>query len=229
MIDASSPSGDHMGLDVFEKVLSFAEACRTRVLIVSGGEPFEHPDIAKILSMCAEFQVRTATVITVCSNGLFALDDEKLALAEHSGLIIQVTNDKRYYGRDLWLIKHKFDRPLMCFEDRIQLIVPCRRTKENNIPATRISPMCFNLRSAVRTLGFENGLIALEANGKYCTPSINIDGGVVAGEADTCFRIGDVSMRPSELTGRVREMRCGRCGLRAHLSGAHRAAIGEQA
>jgi hypothetical protein len=87
--------------------------------------------------------------------------------------------------------------------------------------------MCFNFRSAVRTVGFEQGLLALEAHGKYCTPSVNIDGGIVAGEADTCFKIGDVSMNPKDLTDGVRAMRCSRCGLQKNLSSFHRAAIGE--
>lgn len=227
MIDASGPDGDHMSLDVFKQTVDFIEACNVKVLTISGGEPFEHPNIDTILKACAELHKRTGTVVTVCSNGLFALDEEKFELAERCGLVIQVTNDKRYYGRDLWLIKHKFDRPLMCFEDRIRIIVPCRRTRENKITATRMSPMCFNLRSAVRQLGFEKGIVVLEANGKYCTPSVNIDGSVVAGEADTCSRIGDVYMKPGDITEPVLLMRCSRCGLRNNLSSFHKAVIGE--
>lgn len=226
MIDASGPDGGHMSLDTLRQALAFARACKARVLTISGGEPFEHPEIASVLRMCAEFQVRTATVVTVCSNGTFAFDEEKFELADRCGLVVQVTNDKRYYGRDLWLIKHKFDRPLMCFEDQIRVIGPCRRTRENGIPATRLSPMCYNLRSAVRAVGFEKALNALEAYGKYCTPSVNIDGGIVAGEADTCVRIGDVSMNPNDLTDGVRATRCSRCGLSNNLSPFHRAVIG---
>ena len=227
MIDASGPEGGHMNLETLKQALAFAEACKVRVLIVSGGEPFEHPEIASVLRMCADFQVRTATVVTVCSNGVFALDEEKFALADRCGLVVQVTNDKRYYGRDLWLIKHKFDRPLMCFEDRIRSIVPCRRTRENGIQPTRLSPMCYNLRSAVRAVGFEKALSALEAYGKYCTPSVNVDGSICAGEMDTCFKIGDVSMKPEDLVDGVRGVRCSKCGLRGNLSPFHRAAIGE--
>ena len=227
MIDGSGPDGEHMSLDMFKQTLDFVESCKVRVLTISGGEPFEHPDIAKILGMCSEFHERTSTVVTVCSNGLFALDEEKFELAERCGLVIQVTNDKRYYGRDLWLIKHKFDRPRMCFEDRIRIIVPCRRTRENKIMATRMSPMCFNLRSVTRQLGFEKGILVLEANGKYCTPSVNIDGSIVAGEADTCFSIGDISTKPCDMTESVLQMRCSRCGLRNNLSSFHKAVIGE--
>lgn len=227
MIDASDPDGDHMSLDIFGQMLDFVEACKVKVLTISGGEPFEHPNIDTILKTCAEFHKRTRTVVTVCSNGLFALDEEKFKLAERCGLVIQVTNDKRYYGRDLWLIKHKFDRPLMCFEDRIRIIVPCRRTRENKITSTRMSPMCFNLRSAVRQFGFEKGIVVLEVNGKYCTPSVNIDGSIVAGEADTCFGIGDIYMKPGDMTESVLQMRCSRCGLRNNLSSFHKAVIGE--
>lgn len=217
-----------MSLETLSQTLDFVEACKVRVLIVSGGEPFEHPEISSILKMCAEFQARTATVVTVCSNGMFALDEEKFELADRCGLVVQVTNDKRYYGRDLWLIKHKFDRPLMCFEDRIRSIVPCRRTRENGIQPTRLSPMCYNLRSAVRAVGFEKALNALEAYGKYCTPSVNVDGSICAGEMDTCFKIGDVSMKPPEdLVDGVRGVRCSKCGLRNNLSPFHRAVIGE--
>ena len=227
MIDVSGPDGDHMSLDVFKQALDFVESCGVRVLTVSGGEPFDHPDIAKILELCAKFQERTSTIFTICSNGLFALDEEKYRLARSYKLVIQVTNDQRYYGRNLSLIRHKFDLPFMCFENQIRTIVPCRRTRENKIASTRISPMCFNLRSVVRTHGFKQGLLALEHYGKYCTPSVNIDGGIVAGEADTCLRIGNVSMKPGDLTESVLGMHCSACGLQKNLSRIHMVAIGE--
>jgi len=227
MIDASGPDGEHMSLEVFRQALDFAEACQVKVILISGGEPFEHPDIAEILAMCAEVQKRTMVPMTLCSNGLFILDKEKAALARRCGMIIQVTNDQRFYGRNLKLIQHMFDLPQMCFEDHIRSLVPCRRTRENSIPTSRISPMCFNLRSATRSIGLINGIDALESSGKHCTPSVNIDGSIVAGEADTCFKVGDVSMRLQDVEELIKKARCNKCGLRDNLAPVHKAAIGE--
>jgi hypothetical protein len=227
MIDKSGPGGEHMGLDVFRQALEFVEASQAYVLSISGGEPFDHPEISEILSMAAGLQHRRSTIVTVCSNGLFALDSEKLKIARGCGLVIQVTNDRRFYGRDLSLAKHMFELPGMCFEDKIRLVVPCRRTRENNIEATRVSPMCFNLRSTVRQLGYMAGLNVLQRSGKFCTPSINTDGSIVAGEADTCFKIGDVSMRPEDVGEFIKQVQCNKCGLRNNLASTYLTAIGE--
>lgn len=228
MIDASGPDGEHMGLDVFRQAIEFADSCEAKAILISGGEPFEHPDIGEVLAICAETQKRRHLPITICSNGLFALDKDKHDLACRSGLIIQVTNDQRFYGRNLSLIRHMFDLPGMCFEDNIRVIMPCRRTKENNIASSRVSPLCFNLRSATRTLGIIRGLAELEMRGRFCTPSINVDGSILAGEADTCHKIGDVSMRLEAVEDTIKTIRCNKCGLLDNLSPLHRAAIGER-
>ena len=56
-----------------------------------------------------------------------------------------------------------------------------------------------------------------------CTPSINVDGSVVAGEAPSCYKIGDIKSTNEELTQNLNNMKCGKCGLYKNLEGRYAA------
>jgi len=55
-----------MPIDVFQKLVMSLANIGTRSVVLSGGEPFEHPDIAKILSACTAVGLR----VGVLSNGI---------------------------------------------------------------------------------------------------------------------------------------------------------------
>jgi len=223
MIDASGPDGEHMSLETYEKSLELSYLLGARALILSGGEPFDHPDVFKFIALA---QARSfITLIT--TNGLFALDPEMRRMAAQSGAMIQVTNDPRYYPRYLGLVREIFTDNDFSFEDHIQQIFPCRRTREAGIPSTRYSPMCFNMRSATRAYDIISAISVLQTQGKLCSPSINIDGSVRAGETDTCFKLGTVDSTEGDLDEAYRTMHCNRCGLVKNLGPNHLAAIGE--
>lgn len=101
------------------------------------------------------------------------------------------------------------------------------RAIENRIQSDRSAPMCFNLRSATRTLGdIREGISTIRQRMKMCTPPININGDIVAGESSFCHRIGSVESTPEELTEDVCNMKCNKCGLENNLSVIHKHAIG---
>jgi hypothetical protein len=52
---------------------------------------------------------------------------------------------------------------------------------------------------------------------KFCTPSININGTIVAGEAPSCAAIGRITDDPTTITKNVRELDCDNCGLSKNL------------
>ena len=60
-----------------------------------------------------------------------------------------------------------------------------------------------------------------------CTPSINIDGSIVAGESTSCFKIGSVLDSDSVLYQNLINMKCSMCQLIQNLSRVHLEAIGE--
>jgi hypothetical protein len=162
------------------------------------------------------------------SNGHFALNGETLAAVRETRLGVQVTCDPRFYGRVVLEDRFSGDDQFR-YVDRIQAVFPCRRTRENGVAVTRITPGCFNIRSATRNMGYKKGQLLLALQGRICCPSINIDGTVVAGETDTCHPIGTVDSTIEEIEDELRTMRCNRCGLIKNLEPSYLEAIGEQA
>ena len=56
----------HMPATMFERLLSSLASIGTRSIVLSGGEPFEHPDVGLFLAACAQYGVR----VGVLSNGI---------------------------------------------------------------------------------------------------------------------------------------------------------------
>jgi hypothetical protein len=234
------PDGRHMPPELFARAARFTrwiEAGRG-LLFISGGEPTEHPQFAEMVEGALLDNWPPERVL-VASNGMFlgdaALRDRILSL----GVNIQVTNDPRFYPRRIERIEH----PLLVYEDEIRLLMPLGRARGNDAmerlarlpPGTRggigirrrQSPCCFNLRSAVRSLGgFTAAIGVLRANGKFCSPSISIDGSIVAGESPFCHKIGTIDSTPEDLARGVLGMSCNGCGLEDDLMPEHRRAIG---
>jgi len=237
MIDASSPDGEHMKMDVFKRALKFARASGSLGLLLSGGEPFEHPQLEEMVSLAK----KNVTVVIVATNGLFTLDPGKLKMANRLDAFIQVTNDERYYPKrideskikDMMIGKPKGRRGVSLEKD-VRIMYGCKRSKAAGYKSTRISPFCFNLRSITRRMGFREAISMLEYSGKFCSPSINVDGTIVAGEADTCFPIGDVQdnqvsfyKKTEAVEKALKKMKCNLCGLVNNLDEEHANAIGE--
>jgi len=87
-------------------------------------------------------------------------------------------------------------------------MVPLGRAKTNKIQGTRNSPMCFNLRSMM------------------CTPYIETDGSILAGESKFCHKIGTIESSDEELVNCLKNMKCNYCGLEDNLPNMAKIAIG---
>jgi len=233
-IEGSGPEGEHMDFATFQKAAKLSETIGSHVIIISGGEPLDHPEFFDFMVWLRGYGYargpHNPVVIFIASNGLFALDEKLYDRLNRLGLMVQVTNDRRFYPRNLDLIRHKFEVDWISYTDEIQNVVPCRRVTESGLEVNRISPPCFNLRSATRSLGLKKALYALEgAHGRVCCPSVNVDGSVSAGEMDTCHRIGTVDDPFTEIEYELATMKCDECGLKGNLAAEHLEAIGEVA
>lgn len=217
---SAGPDGKHMSMDVYERVLKFIDWIRVPMILLSGGEPTLHPDIESMIKKAIEKDLH----VTLLSNGTFL---EDLAMTEwilKTGVLVQITNDKRFYPREVPIINH----PKLMYEHSIRMVSPFGRALENKIATSRQSPLCFNLRSLCRhTHDFKEALIMLRSMEKFCTPSINIDGTISAGEGNTCSTFGTVNDSNLKLTNALCSLTCGRCGLRDNLDHSYKAAIGE--
>jgi hypothetical protein len=227
MIDASGPDGQHMTRETFEQTVDFAIRCNSVVLLISGGEPTEHPELLTWLDEIVLPLARKNILLpTITSNGLFVGNTPLREAILARNIPIQITNDDRFYPRNLDLVEHLLKDSMLMVEKRIRVVFPCRRTREAGIAINRVSPLCFNLRSATRQLGLTTAIPYLAYQMRVCSPSVNIDGSVRAGESDTCHRIGHVTDTVDAIEIAVRTMRCQRCGLEDDLAPQYKAAIG---
>lgn len=219
MVNAT-PDGAHMTVEVFNKSLDFIERNQLMLLMVSGGEPVDHPQFFELMDLVKGRDIPAKILL---SNGMFLENEEVRTKVLALGMMVQVTNDPRYYPKRIT----KFEHPLVGYEDHIRTITALGRAKENDIPSDRLAPMCFNLRSCVRSLGnLQAAIMHLRMSEKFCTPSINVDGSMVAGEAPGCCKIGTVDSTNAELVENLKTMRCNRCGLEDGLAPMYRHAIG---
>lgn len=229
MIDASGPNGAHMSADTFAKALRLTHALGSRVVVVSGGEPTDHPDYALFLAHIAALATPLDPHIAIlATNGLFALDPAKLSevaqVARRTGTGVQVTSDPRFYSRNLSPVRHLFDQPGWAFVGQLGgQLFPCRRVRENRLVeqghATKAYPACVNLVLNVKYGGMAllDVVQGLQLAGRACSPSINVDGSVRLGESDTCLKIGTVDSSVSDLETAIHDLTCNRCGLWAHI------------
>jgi hypothetical protein len=207
-MEESVPEGDRMSIETFLRVKTFVERTykSVKIMFLSGGEPTEHPLLFDFLHFLKGWNV------IVMSNGLFLTEKEKAfadQLLSHD-LTLQIYNDPRYYPKKV----EPFIHPKVVFGDQINLMSPLGRARQNQIPSTRQSPMCFNLRSCAKTLkDFSEAVMALRMSGKMCTPSIDVYGNILAGESRFCHKIGTVESSEKELLENLFAMKCNKCRL----------------
>lgn len=223
MVDAR-PDGAHMTEDVFRAALEFCKIDVAPVLMLSGGEPSEHPELIRFLDMAATAGFKCAFL----TNGMYLFEKPELARAIAERVFaVQVTNDVRYYPKRL---PGPLPDGMTC--DTLRVLSPFGRARRaiarGKLKCTQHAPPCFNLRSATRHFGsVELALAALRTRGRMCIPSINVDGIVVAGEAPSCAPLGTVGTSAQGITRALLSLRCGKCGLVEGLSAEHKRAIGE--
>jgi hypothetical protein len=219
MVDAT-PDGEHMDAQTFAAALDLTVRLEDPLCLLSGGEPSEHPEIVEFANMAYAHGLKPILL----TNGEFLAGPKRDAILDAVGRV-QVTNDPRYYPRRVDL---GAPHPKIVEERTLRMLSPFGRALTGEFEFNRLSPLCFNLRSATRTYGsIVLGRHYLMSIGRFCSPSVNIDGTISAGETPSCHKIGTVWDGLDDLTEAVIEMKCGACGLRDNLAPRYLAAIGE--
>lgn len=219
MVNAT-PTGEHMSMSTFQGVLKFLRTMRSPLVMLSGGEPCEHPSLFGFIEALLNYNIK----VLLLSNGMFLNDKAFTDRLLAKDVSIQITNDERYYPTTVPEISH----PKVSYEHRIRSLAPFGRALTNKLTATQKAPGCFNLRSMIRSMrSFPDAFIGLRMRGRFCIPSVNVDGSIVAGESPSCTVIGNVEDLPETLTRNIINMTCSRCGLVNQLPHEYKAAIGE--
>ena len=224
-VDAS-PVGEHMSREVFEKAIAFSGRIGFPMIQISGGEPTEHPDLIPFLDFVQGVlaPVKGKSLCGLLSNGLFLEDRQKTEeILKRVGLV-QVTNDPRFYPRTSPIVAH----PKIVYENKLRALTPLGRAAKNKLTGSGHGPQCFNLRSATRQIGnFHEAVLVLRSKGLYCTPSINVDGSISAGESSLCTKIGTVDDDFDTIGSNLYRMTCNNCGCVDNLSQQLKLVIGE--
>lgn len=117
----AKPDGEHMAPETFRACLDLASRIGFPVVLVSGGEPTDHPAIETFL----EASRAAGMASIVLSNGLFLSGDpprrDRIISLAH---MVQVTNDPRYYPRHV----ADFSHTKVVFERNIRLISRSNRS-----------------------------------------------------------------------------------------------------
>ena len=213
MESAFIESNEFMSIKTFKQSLEFSSKVDANIFI-SGGEPTLHPDFFKFLEIC-EYQNLMTIVL---SNGL-NIDYEKILNFKNTKL--QIYNDNKYYPIKVEIpknIQNKYSSRIV-FGDTINLLSPFGRAIDNKLECKRLAPPCFNIRSITRHLNnFLKAIPHLRLNGKFCTPSIDFEGNILAGESRFCHKIGTVNDSNETLTKNILNMHCNKCKLEDKLS-----------
>lgn len=222
------PEGEHMSRDVFEAVLEFICRIKLPIVYLTGGEPVDHPELFDFLDGATKRNIS----VFVLSNGMFLRDPIFTLEFLERVQGVQVTNDPRFYPLSIPCITDgqvkSLVREKVSYQTQLSCIASFGRAVTNKLAVDRIAPFCFNFRSIIRKMrSFLDTLYMLRAHRKHCTPSVNINGTIVAGEAPSCHIVGSVSDAFDTLTQNACEMTCNKCGLVDNLSMPLKTAIGE--
>lgn len=221
MVDAT-PEGQHMTLKTYDNVLSYLVQLKMPFIMLTGGEPTQNPYIIEMINKAKLADLKPLLL----SNGTFLENNELKEKIIKTGIDVQITNDPRYYPRKIPIVENSN----FSYEHQLRVISPFHRALKNNIPITSKAPGCFNLRSMCRNSDSNSlpmAMMGLGIIGKMCTPSVNIDGSISAGESNDCNIVGHVTDDLSIIFNRLCSMRCDKCGLVYKLTNLQKNAIGE--
>lgn len=240
-MEDSTVAGQHMTRETFSAALSLTERLESlawsrgvpRLLLISGGEATEHPDVLWFLETARAAGYK----LILITNGMWLDDPElraKILRPDWTDLMVQVTNDPRFYPKAPKAVPT--DDPRVVFVPSLTVLVTLGRLKRSRLPASppvRKGPTSFNFRSLTRSLGdvrealfMQRARAAMGMSG-HCSPSISSDGTIVAGETSNCFGVGNVHSSAEEVTRNVIAMQCNKCGLVDNLTQEEKLAIGE--
>jgi len=215
----ATPAGDHITNKTFLQALNVAVELGDPFVLLSGGEPTEHPRIVELIVEASKL----FGFVAVASNGMWLHNPAATAELLSTEAHWQITNDARFYP--LRLPKTELETPMVTYVYQVQTLQRLGRWRG---PSNRLGPSCFNLLSAVRRLrSFTLAVGLLRQFHKFCTPSIDIDGTIRAGESTECYPLGSVWSAETDLTKAAFAHDCDRCGLHHQLPEGHLRAIGK--
>lgn len=236
----AKPCDRHMSTETVDRMMDFLINNDIYTdLIISGGEPTEHPQFTDIIKTIIN-RLKTDSkscdalkLVTITTNGLWCethYDETKQILDMNSDKIViafQVSNDSRYYPKriDLNNPVYKLFGMIMCIDnDCVQQIYPQGRARNFTSWQSNCSK-CFNIRSITKQLFMKQAfnlinrevhikdvINVMEDAKKYCTPAIHYNGKIGLGESDLCPTLShDITDSSAEILNDILKFECHGC------------------
>lgn len=232
---SSTPKKPHMNFETFMGSVAFAKKAGVRGLILSGGEPTDHPQFCDMLGY---LEHNYSGIVSVTTHGDYIDDAEACDryFGKNPNVFFQVTNDARYYPKKLSRtraaeIEKQYPNVVFVWEIGGHLYPQGRARKHMKITELNtgcVGTRCFNLRSFIRNeaIGsFKKAIAELESRMKFCTPSININGSIAMGESNDCPETAYITDTLDQVTQAMQSSGCNECGMLTALSPAHKIAV----
>lgn len=224
-------AGAHITREQLIKNLEFAYSILKNIplsmLMITGGEPFEHPHIREVLEVIGQYNKKYPKIpVTIATNGYTMANDIDLMnwyreyVKSHKSILTQVTAVKEFYPKHLTdknlYYLGKIKNCTVIDEAEEIFLYPQGRALNLEDPIWQTNaPKCVNMRliaNQLPTSDFNQIIQTLTSMNKYCTPRINVDGSISMGESALCPPIGTVD-RPELLFENIKNSRCGKCSI----------------
>lgn len=190
---------------VFQDAIQFSlERAYPLPIMLSGGEPTEHPDFLHFVDYAIEQVQKKGGTLMVMSNGDWLSQNtsflKDISMRRLPRFSIQVVIDDRYYPKHVNTnVLRNYDCVRLCQD--VQHIYPQGRALVNKLPYDAKASKCFNARAVVKQLDFVSYQdLVLRYSlpyQKYCSPNIDMHGNI---------RVG-------EIIDDIRNFSCHRCGF----------------
>jgi hypothetical protein len=208
----ASPNGYDMSEDTHDAILFFLDSVGPKLIQISGGEPTLHPNFLHFVEKTAKY----SPYLIIESNGSFMLDQDRRIQVQHalriSNVHLQVRTHRLYYPNYKRTMRSTKLRKLPkthVYHDAIRILPIGRATR---MKSERKYPACVNtflVHYQYPALSIAQVAKVLQGNGRFCSPMIDPNGMLHAGESIFCTDLGHVS-KPKNLSDTAP---CGKCGL----------------
>lgn len=207
-----SEPGNHFMMDMATFILSvnFANNLKVSVVLISGGEPTQHPQLCKFVEILQNTNGKPpGRIVLLLSNGSFLLDDVKRnkikqLIKDRKLDGIQITSVPRLYKN--WRKIHEafkeyedeFDGKMTMFSEDIKPIKDLGRAHDNRDMFRddfddSSYPLCFNGFSIIKQSetieDFDDMSLYMQ---KFCSPAIDYKGNIHISESVCCPSFGNV-------------------------------------
>lgn len=212
-----TPSGQHMSFEVLKDVVKFRNIYGGPIMLLSGGEPTEHPNFKDFLKYTL-LNTSSDSKIIVTTNGLWLTENvsyiKEINEKYSYKCEFQVVVDDRYYPIHVDESSEVFKLSNVHLCRDVMNIYPQGRALKNNLPFRAKASKCFNLRAMVKQLkgrSLIDVFSMMNVRGFFCTPNIDINGSIKLGESSLCPVCSSIYESEENILTAIEKFQCHSC------------------